>query len=162
MTPQDGLYNLMELMVCVAARQLEDGKTAVIGTGMPLAAAMLAQKTRAPNLILLFEAGSAAPQLVRLPVSVADSCTQTSAILHGSMNEIMEMCQRGLVDYTFLGGAQIDMYGNLNSTMMGTDLQRPRYDYRAAEALMTWLVSAGRHSSLRPMISAVLCRDWTF
>ncbi len=126
MTPRDGQYNLMELMVCVAARQLEDGKTAVIGTGMPLAAAMLAQKTTAPNLILLFEAGSAAPRLARLPVSVADSCTQTGAILQGSMNEIMEMCQRGLVDYTFLGGAQIDMYGNLNSTMMGTDLQRPK------------------------------------
>jgi glutaconate CoA-transferase subunit B len=116
----------MELMVCVAARQLEDGKTAVIGTGMPLAAAMLAQKTAAPNLIILFEAGSAAPQLLKLPVSVADSYTQTGAILHSSMDEIMEMCQRGMVDYTFLGGAQIDMYGNINSTMLGTDIQRPR------------------------------------
>src|SRR5512137_34135 len=103
MTPQDGLYNLMELMVCVAARQLEDGKTAVIGTGMPLAAAMLAQKTLSPNLITMFEAGAAAPELVKLPVSVADSYTQTGAILHSSMAEIMEMCQKGLVDYTFLG-----------------------------------------------------------
>ncbi len=119
-------YNLMELMVCVAARQLEDGKTAVIGTGMPLAAAMLAQKTTAPNLITMFEAGAAAPKLEKLPLSVADSFTQTGAILHSSMDEIMEMCQRGLVDYTFLGGAQIDMYGNINSTMMGTDLQRPK------------------------------------
>ena len=112
-------YNLMELMVCVAAHQLEDGRTAVIGTGMPLAAAMLAQKMTAPHLVIMFEAGSAAPELVKLPISVADSYTQTRALLHGSMDEIMESCQRGLVDYTFLGGAQIDRFGNLNSTVIG-------------------------------------------
>ena len=126
MTPSNGRYNLMELMVCVAARQLEDERTAVIGTGMPLAAAMLAQKTTAPHLIVMFEAGSAAPELMKLPISVADSYTQTRALLHGSMDEIMESCQRGLVDYTFLGGAQIDMYGNINTSMIGTDYQNPR------------------------------------
>jgi glutaconate CoA-transferase subunit B len=116
----------MELMVCTAAHQLEDGKTAVIGTGMPLAAAMLAQRTTAPNLIVMFEAGSVAPQLIRLPISVADSYTQTGALLHGSMDLIMEMCQRGTVDYTFLGCAQIDMYGNINTSMIGTEYQRPK------------------------------------
>ncbi len=126
MTQPNGRYNLMELMVCVAARQLEDGRTAVIGTGMPLAAAMLAQKTTAPHLVIMFEAGSAAPDLVRLPISVADSYTQTRALLHGSMDEIMESSQRGLVDYTFLGCAQIDMYGNINTSMIGTDYQHPR------------------------------------
>jgi glutaconate CoA-transferase subunit B len=126
MNASNGRYNLMELMVCVASRQLENGRTAVIGTGMPLAAAMLAQKTTAPSLIILFEAGSAAPELVKLPVSVADSYTQTRALLHGSMDEIMESCQRGVVDYTFLGGAQIDSYGNLNTTMIGTDYQHPK------------------------------------
>lgn len=126
MTPSNGRFNLMELMVCVAARQLDDGRTAVIGTGMPLAAAMLAQKTTAPRLVIMFEAGSAAPELVKLPISVADSYTQTRALLHSSMDEIMESCQRGLVDYTFLGGAQIDMYGNLNTTMIGDDYDRPR------------------------------------
>jgi glutaconate CoA-transferase subunit B len=119
-------YNLMELMVCVASRQLEDGKTAVIGTGMPLAAAMLAQKTKSPNLITMFEAGSVAPQLIKLPLSVADSYTMAGGLMHSSMNEIMEACQRGIVDYTFLGGAQIDMYGNLNSTMVGTDIRKPK------------------------------------
>jgi glutaconate CoA-transferase subunit B len=126
MTIPNGRYNLMELMICVAARQLEDNRTAVIGTGMPLAAAMLAQKTTAPHLIIMFEAGSAAPELVKLPVSVADSYTQTRAILHSSMDEIMQTCQRGLVDYTFLGGAQIDMYGNINTTMIGMDYEHPR------------------------------------
>ncbi len=126
MAPENGRYNLMELMVCVAARQLEDGKTAVIGTGMPLAAAMLAQKTKSPNLITMFEAGSVAPILCKLPISVADSWTQTNALMHSSMNEIMEACQRGVVDYTFLGGAQIDMYGNINSTMIGKDYYHPK------------------------------------
>ena len=119
-------YNLMELMIAVAARQLEDNRTAAIGTGMPLAAAMLAQKTAAPNLITMFEAGSAAPRLEKLPLSVADSFTQTGALVHSSMNEIMEACQRGLVDYTFLGGAQIDCYGNVNSTFIGGTQQRPK------------------------------------
>ncbi len=118
-------YNLMELMICAAAHLLEDGKTAVIGTGPPLAAAMLAQKTTAPDLIVLFEAGAMAPILEKLPISVAGSHTQTRALLHGSMFDIMEASQRGMVDYTFLGGAQIDMYGNLNSTMIGADYARP-------------------------------------
>jgi glutaconate CoA-transferase subunit B len=126
MVTEHANYNMMELMVVVAARQLEDDKTAVIGTGMPLAAAMLAQKTKAPGLVIMFEAGAAAPTMVQLPISVADSFTQTGAILHSSMAEVMEMCQRGLVDYTFLGGAQIDMYGNINSTMVGTDIQHPK------------------------------------
>jgi glutaconate CoA-transferase subunit B len=119
-------YNKMEFMVCTASHQLEDGKSAVIGTGMPLAAAMLAQKTHAPNLIIMFEAGSVAPQLPRLPISVADSCTQFGAILHTSMDIIMEACQRGTMDYTFLGCAQIDMFGNINTSLIGNDYEHPK------------------------------------
>lgn len=119
-------YNKMEFMVCTASHQLEDGKSAVIGTGMPLAAAMLAQKTHAPNLIVMFEAGSVAPQLPRLPISVADSCTQFGAILHTSMDIIMEACQRGTMDYTFLGCAQIDMFGNINTSLIGNDYEHPK------------------------------------
>jgi glutaconate CoA-transferase, subunit B len=119
-------YTLMELMVCTAARQLEDGRTAVIGTGMPLASAMLAQRTHAPSLIILFEAGAVAPIMERIPISVGDSFTHTRALQHLSMSEIMEASQRGIVDYTFLGGAQIDAYGNLNSTMIGADHAAPK------------------------------------
>lgn len=126
MVPATTRYSLMELMICAAAAQLEDNRTAVIGTGTPLAAAMLAQKTTAPNLVIFFEAGAMAPMLERLPISVSGSETQTQALVHGSMFEVMEACQRGLVDYTFLGGAQIDMYGNLNSTMIGGDYRRPK------------------------------------
>jgi glutaconate CoA-transferase subunit B len=119
-------YTLMELMVCAASHLLEDNKTAVIGTGAPLAAAMLAQKTHAPNLVIFFEAGSMAPILEKLPISVGGSPTQTNALVHGSMFDIMEACQRGMVDYSFLGGAQIDRYGNLNSTMIGDDYAHPK------------------------------------
>jgi len=119
-------YTLMELMICAASHLLEDNKTAVIGTGAPLAAAMLAQKTHAPNLVILFEAGGMAPILEQLPISVGGSQTQTRAVMHSSMFDIMETCQRGMVDYSFLGGAQIDRYGNLNSTMIGDDYASPK------------------------------------
>jgi glutaconate CoA-transferase subunit B len=123
---QSARYTLMELMVCTASHLLKDNKTAVIGTGAPLAAAMLAQKTHAPNLVIFFEAGSMAPILERLPISVGGSPTQTRALVHSSMFDVMEACQRGMVDYSFLGGAQIDRYGNLNSTMIGDDYAHPK------------------------------------
>jgi len=119
-------YNPMELMICCAARALEDGKTAAVGTGVPCAAAMLAQRTCSPNLTVLFEAGGVAPQLPTMPISVGDSRTFYRGVMATSMSDIMETCQRGMIDYTFLGGAQIDAYGNLNSTMIGGDYARPR------------------------------------
>lgn len=119
-------YNSIELMICAAARLLEDGALVVVGTGAPCAAAMLAQKTTAPNLTLMFEAGGVGPRLPRMPISVGDSRTFFQGLMATSMADIMETCQRGLVDYTFLGGAQIDMYGNLNSTQIGSDYAAPQ------------------------------------
>jgi acyl CoA:acetate/3-ketoacid CoA transferase beta subunit len=118
-------YNSIELMICVAARLLEDGATAGVGTGAPCAAAMLAQKTHAPNLFVTFEAGGVAPLLPAMPISVGDSRTSFRALMATSMGDVMDACQRGMVDYTFLGGAQIDAYGNLNSTVAG-DYRRPK------------------------------------
>lgn len=118
-------YNRMELMICLASRYLEDGSTVVVGTGAPCAAAMLAQKTSAPNLMILFEAGGVGPILPSMPISVGDSRTFYRGLAASSMPEIMETCQRGMVDYTFLGGAQIDMYGNINSTLIGNH-QNPK------------------------------------
>ncbi|MBM4354474.1 MAG: 3-oxoacid CoA-transferase [Deltaproteobacteria bacterium] len=112
-------HNVMEQMICAAARLLENGATVAVGTGAPCAAAMLAQKTHAPDLLILFEAGGVAPILPEMPISVGDSRTFFKGVMATGMCEIMETCQRGLVDYTFLGGAQIDMYGNLNSTVIG-------------------------------------------
>jgi glutaconate CoA-transferase subunit B len=115
----------MELMICCAARVLEDGRTVAVGTGVPCAAAMLAQRTHAPRLVVLFEAGGVAPQLPTMPISVGDSRTFHRGLMATSMADVMETCQRGMIDYTFLGGAQIDAYGNLNSTVIG-DYARPK------------------------------------
>src|SRR5919199_3982070 len=122
MTPK---YNPMELMICCAARLLEDGRTVAVGTGVPCAAGMLAQRTSAPNLVIVFEAGGVAPQLPTMPISVGDSRTFHRGLMATSMAEVMQLAQRGMVDYTFLGGAQIDPYGNLNSTVIG-DWARPK------------------------------------
>jgi glutaconate CoA-transferase subunit B len=119
-------YNAMELMICSAARLLEDGRTVAVGTGVPCAAAMLAQRTHAPHLVVLFEAGGIAPQLPTMPISVGDSRAFYRGVMATSMADIMETCQRGTIDYTFLGGAQIDAYGNLNSTHIGGSLARPK------------------------------------
>ena len=118
-------YNRMELMICLASRYLEDGSTVVVGTGAPCAAAMLAQRTAAPKLMIFFEAGGIGPILPSMPISVGDSRTYYKGLLASSMPEIMETCQRGMIDYTFLGGAQIDMYGNINSTLIG-EYDRPK------------------------------------
>jgi glutaconate CoA-transferase subunit B len=118
-------YNTMELMICVASRYLEDGKTVAVGTGAPCAAAMLAQKTQSPNLVVLFEAGGVAPILPQMPISVGDSRTFFRAVMADGMTEMMTTCCRGLVDYAFLGGAQIDKYGNINSTCLG-DYYKPK------------------------------------
>jgi glutaconate CoA-transferase subunit B len=119
-------YNRMELMIAVAARLLEDNSIVAIGTGVPCAAAMLAQKTHAPNLMMMFEAGGFAPILPTMPVSVGDSRTFYKALMATSMRDVMASVARGMVDYCFLGGAQIDPYGNLNSTIIGDDFAHPK------------------------------------
>jgi glutaconate CoA-transferase subunit B len=67
-----------------------------------------------------------APLLPTMPISVGDSRTFYRGLMATSMADIMETCQRGMIDYTFLGGAQIDAYGNLNSTMIGGNYERPK------------------------------------
>ena len=99
-------YTAMELMICCAARVLEDGETVAVGTGVPCAAAMLAQRTHAPNLVMLFEAGGVAPQLPTMPISVGDSRTFYRGVMATSMADVMETAQQGMIDYTFLGGTR--------------------------------------------------------
>ena len=122
-----GDYSPIEAMVVTAARGLPDRAMVFVGTGLPLLASTLAQKTHAPNLVQVFEAGGIAPLPIKpktkdipiLPISVGDSRTTYRAVASASMAEGMEMAQKGLIDYAILGGAQIDMYGNLNSTVIG-------------------------------------------
>jgi len=91
-------YNLSELLACVAARLLEDNRAVFVGTGLPMISTMLAQRTHAPNILIIFEAGGIGPQVPVLP---------------------------GYIDYAFLGAAAMDMYGNLNTTVIG-DWDQPK------------------------------------
>ena len=112
-------YNQNELLICIASRQMEDRSSAFIGTGIPMLAAALAQKTHAPNLMPVFEFGGTGAKLENLPLGVGGSRTFYKALAASSICDVMEASQRGLVKYGFVGGAQIDPYGNLNSTVIG-------------------------------------------
>lgn len=112
-------YSATELLTTVASKLLADDSTVMVGTGMPMLAAMLAQKTHAPNVTLVYEAGGIGADAPALPVSVGDERTFHRAIAAAGMHEVMSYGQAGLIDYGFLGGAQIDTYGNLNSTVIG-------------------------------------------
>lgn len=106
-------------MACVASRFLEDKKVVFVGTGLPILAALLAQKLHAPNMTIVFEAGGIGSEVPALPISVGDSRTFHRALMATSMDYVMSCAQLGYFDYAFLGGAQIDMYGNLNTTVIG-------------------------------------------
>jgi glutaconate CoA-transferase subunit B len=112
-------YNPTELLICTAARLMTDNTTAFIGTGIPMLAASLAQKMHAPNLVTVFEFGGTGAILERLPLAVGGQCTFHRAIAASGICDIVETAQRGFIEYGFLGGAQIDPYGNLNSTVIG-------------------------------------------
>jgi len=112
-------YSSTELLACVASNTLEDKKSVFVGTGLPMIAAMLAKRTHAPNLLLFFEAGGIGPEIPVLPISVGDSRTFHMAIAASSMHDSMSMAQAGYIDYGFLGAAQIDKYGNINTTVIG-------------------------------------------
>lgn len=112
-------YNPTELMICTASRLMEDNATAFIGTGVPMLAAALAQKRHAPNLVSIFEFGGTGADLEDLPLAVGERRSFHKALAASGILDIVETAQRGFVDYGFLGGAQIDPYGNLNSTVIG-------------------------------------------
>jgi glutaconate CoA-transferase subunit B len=112
-------YNPSELLICTAARLMTDFTTAIIGTGIPMLAAALAQRMQAPNLVAIFEFGGIGPVLDQLPLAVGGERSFHRAVAAAGLCETVETAQRGLVEYGFLGGAQIDPYGNLNSTVIG-------------------------------------------
>ena len=118
-------YNPTELLICTASRLMEDGTTAFIGTGIPMLAGALAQKLHAPNLVSIFEFGGTGAVLDDLPLAVGERRSFHKAVAASGILDIVETAQRGFVEYGFLGGAQIDPYGNLNSTVIG-DYANPK------------------------------------
>ena len=120
-------YTLTELMAVTAAREIQDGEVVFAGTGLPMLGAMLAQRTHAPHCCIVFEAGTVASQLTHLPMSVGDPRVMLGAATAAGLIEVFSyVLQAGRVDVGFLSGAQIDRYGNINSTSIGADPTRPK------------------------------------
>jgi glutaconate CoA-transferase subunit B len=114
-------YTANEILTVLSARQLKDGQVVFAGVGIPLLAATLAQRTRCPGLTILFEGGviGAFVEAGKLPPSTNDQrCTKRANMVLGSA-EVLLLLQRGYVDVGFMGGAQIDQFGNLNSSFIG-------------------------------------------
>jgi glutaconate CoA-transferase subunit B len=120
-------YTLTELMAVTAAHEIADGEVVFAGTGLPMLGAMLAQRTHAPRCCIIFEAGTVASRLAHLPMSVGDPRAMRGAAMAAGLIEVFSyVLQAGRVDVGFLSGAQIDRFGNINSTSIGVDPTHPQ------------------------------------
>jgi glutaconate CoA-transferase subunit B len=119
-------YTSSELLTINAARLLRDGDVVFVGVGLPNLACNLARRTHAPNLLMIYEAGVIGAQPARLPLSIGDPTLVSGASAVCSMYDIFALyLQRGNVDVGFMGGAQIDRFGNINATVIG-DYHHPK------------------------------------
>ena len=119
-------YSSAELMIINAARLLRDGDVVFVGVGQPNLACNLAKRTHAPNLVMIYEAGVIGAEPARLPLSIGDPTLVSGSLSVVSMYDIFaNYLQRGNVDVGFMGGAQIDRFGNLNSSFIG-DADNPK------------------------------------
>lgn len=119
-------YSSAELMIINAARLLRDGDVVFVGVGQPNLACNLAKRTHAPNLVMIYEAGVIGAEPARLPLSIGDPTLVSGALSVVSMYDIFaNYLQRGNVDVGFMGGAQIDKFGNINATVIG-DYAQPK------------------------------------
>jgi glutaconate CoA-transferase subunit B len=120
-------YTSDEMMTVAAARALTDGMTCFVGIGLPSAASNLARATHAPNLVLIYESGTIGAKPGRLPLSIGDGILAETADAVVAVPEIFNYwLQPGRIDVGFLGAAQIDKYGNINTTIVGGDYAHPK------------------------------------
>ena len=116
-----------EMMTVAAARQLRDGITCFVGIGLPSTAANLARVTHAPGLILIYESGTLGSKPDRLPLSIGDGNLASTADAVISVPEVFNYwLQPGRIDVGFLGAAQLDRLGNINTTVIGGDYRHPK------------------------------------
>jgi glutaconate CoA-transferase subunit B len=109
------------MMAAVAARELADGEVVFVGIGLPNLACNLARATHAPNLVLIYESGAVGAVPERLPVSIGDPSLVTGSLMVCSMADVFQLfLQNGKIEVGFLGGAQIDRWGNINTTVVGS------------------------------------------
>ncbi len=113
-------------MAAVAARELRDGEVTFVGIGLPNLACNLARALHAPNLVLVYESGAVGAAPDRLPVSIGDPSLVTGSLMVCSMADVFQLLlQNGRIGVGFLGGAQIDRWGNINTTVVGS-YRRPK------------------------------------
>ncbi len=113
--------NPLEMIAYVLSKEIEDGEIVYIGTGLPMVAGILAKKTHAPNITLVYESGAQNPIQGDMPWSVGGPATWRKSPLILEMSYSFGQLYNGYVDKAFLGYAQIDMYGNVNTHMIGGD-----------------------------------------
>lgn len=114
-----------EIMAARAARELKDHEVVFVGIGLPNLACNLARATHAPHLFMIYESGAVGTVPERLPISIGDPALVTDSIsIVGQVDIFQNYLQRGLIEVGFLGGAQIDRFGNINTTVIG-DYQNP-------------------------------------
>jgi glutaconate CoA-transferase subunit B len=119
-------YTSDEMMAVEAARRLSDGMVCFVGIGLPSTAANLARRTHAPECVLVYESGTIGAKPTELPLSIGDGELAETADAVVSVPEMFAYwLQGGRIDVGFLGAAQIDRYGNLNSTVIG-DYDHPK------------------------------------
>lgn len=113
-------YTLNELMCVLAAREIGDGDVVFVGIGLPNLACNLARATHAPNMTLIYESGAVGAVPERVPPSIGDPALVTGSLMVTSMSDIFQsFLQNGKIQVGFLGGAQVDKHGNINTTAVG-------------------------------------------
>ncbi|MEK7283880.1 MAG: CoA-transferase [Acidobacteriota bacterium] len=113
-------------MVSRAAKELKNGDVVFVGIGVPSLAVNLAYRMHAPGICMIYESGAVGCVPKRLPISIGDPCLVTGSLAVVPMLDIFNLyLQRGLIDVGFLGGAQVDRFGNINSTVIG-DYHKPK------------------------------------
>ncbi len=119
-------YTPSELMIVSAARALQGNRVVFVGVGLPNIACNLARRSHSPGMELVYESGVFGARPARLPLSIGDPTLVSGATAVGGMADLfMYYLQGGLIDVALLGGAQIDRYGNLNTTVIG-DYAKPK------------------------------------
>ncbi len=137
-------YTPTELMVTVASRELRDGEKVLVGVGIPNLACNLALRLHAPNLVMVYESGAIGSRPQRMPLSIGDPCLVTGAKSVCTMFEqFTYYLQGGRIDVGFLGGAQVDRWGNINSTVIG-DYDRPKVRLPGSGGACDTAANAGR------------------
>ena len=154
-------YTATEIMTIEAARRLRNGTVCFVGIGMPSAAANLARLTHAPEVVLIYESGTIGAKPDVLPLSIGDGNLAEHADSVVSIPEIFRYwLQGGRVDVGFLGAAQIDRFGNINTTVIGGDYARPKVRLPgaggapeiASHARETWIIIKQTKRSFVPKL----------